>query len=139
MDWLRRAREVLRSGSVLVVDYGATTAELADRPAGEWIRTYRGHDRGTGPLDAPGSQDITCEVAFDQLERVASCDDEVSQADWLRRWGIDELVEEGRRVWTERAAAPDVAAMRARSRIAEAEALTDPAGLGAFRVLEWRV
>ena len=27
--------------------------------------------------------------------------------------------------------------MRARSRVTEAEALLDPAGLGAFRVLEW--
>jgi hypothetical protein len=27
--------------------------------------------------------------------------------------------------------------VRARSRITEAEALLDPAGLGAFRVLEW--
>ena len=28
--------------------------------------------------------------------------------------------------------------LRARSRVREAEALTDPSGLGAFRVLEWR-
>ena len=27
--------------------------------------------------------------------------------------------------------------MKARSRVNEAEALTDPSGLGAFRVLEW--
>ena len=38
----------------------------------------------------------------------------------------------------ERAAIGDLAAVRARSRITEAEALCDPAGLGAFRVLEWR-
>ena len=33
----------------------------------------------------------------------------------------------------------DLAALRPRSRVGEAEALTDPTGLGAFRVLEWVV
>jgi hypothetical protein len=32
-----------------------------------------------------------------------------------------------------------VAALRARSRVREAEALTDPEGLGAFVALEWDV
>ena len=31
----------------------------------------------------------------------------------------------------------DLAAVRARSRLTEADALLDPAGLGAYRVLEW--
>jgi hypothetical protein len=61
------------------------------------------------------------------------------QAEWLRRWGIDELVEEGKRIWREQASAPDVAAVRMRSRIGEAEALLEPSGLGAFLVLEWVV
>ena len=56
---------------------------------------------------------------------------------WLRAHGIDELVEEGRAIWRERAAIGDLEAMRARSRVTEADALLDPAGLGAFRVLEW--
>ena len=33
---------------------------------------------------------------------------------------------------------PDLAALTMRSRVREAEALTDAAGLGAFSVLEWR-
>jgi len=41
-------------------------------------------------------------------------------------------VEEGRRVWQERAHLGDLAAVRARSRITESEALTDP---GAFAEL----
>ena len=32
----------------------------------------------------------------------------------------------------------DLQAVRARSRVTEAAALTDPAGLGGFAVLEWR-
>ena len=46
-------------------------------------------------------------------------------------------MEEGRRVWSDRAAVADLEALRARSRISEAEALVAPDGLGAFRVLEW--
>jgi hypothetical protein len=46
-------------------------------------------------------------------------------------------VEEGRRVWTESAAAPTLAAMKMRSRISESEALLDPTGLGNFTVLQW--
>src|SRR5690606_10055096 len=138
VDWLTDALALIEAGSVLVVDYAATTAQLAARPVREWLRTYRGHERGGGPLQAPGSQDITCEVALDQLERVAEPDDTCTQAEWLRRWGIDDLVEEGRRLWAERAHAPDLAAMRARSRAVEAEALLDPSGLGAFTVAEWR-
>ncbi len=47
------------------------------------------------------------------------------------------LVAEARDTWHERAAIGDLRAMVARSRIGEADALTDPKGLGAFRVLEW--
>jgi hypothetical protein len=62
---------------------------------------------------------------------------DTTQADWLRAHGIDDLVAEGRRTWAERAHVGDLAALAARSRIGEAEALLDPAGLGAFRVVEW--
>ena len=90
------------------------------------------------PTESPGSQDITCEVAIDQLAEVAPPSASSTQAAWLTEHGIDELVEEGRRVWAERSGVGDLAAMRARSRVAEAEALRDPDGLGAFVVLEWR-
>ena len=117
-----------------------TTAALADRPVDDWLRTYRDHERGDGPLDGPGRQDITCEVAVDQLvAAVGAPVDDRTQPDWLRHWGIDGLVEEGRRVWEERAGVGDLEALRARAASVEAEALTDPTGLGAFRVLEWRV
>ena len=42
-----------------------------------------------------------------------------------------------RRAWHERAHIGDLQALLARSRVHEAAALTDEAGLGAFRVLEW--
>lgn len=138
VDWLRSALGVLRSGSVLVVDYARSrTAEFAEQPMDDWMRTYRDHDRGSGPLDDPGVQDITVDVAVDQLATVAAPTVVLSQADWLRRYGIGGLVEEGRRIWAERAGVGDLAALRARSRAVEADALLDPTGLGAFRVLEW--
>jgi hypothetical protein len=40
-------------------------------------------------------------------------------------------------MWVERAHIGDLAAVRARSRVREAEALVDLDGLGAHRVLEW--
>jgi SAM-dependent MidA family methyltransferase len=134
--WLREALDLAGGGGrVVAIDYASTTADLAARPWTEWVRTYRRHERGDEPLEALGTQDITCEVAIDQLGIAPTSDR--SQADWLRAHGIDDLVEEGRRVWRERAAVGDLEAVRARSRIAEAEALLDPTGLGAFRVLEW--
>lgn len=136
--WLRSALGVLRSGSVLVVDYARSrTTEFAEQPMDDWLRTYRDHDRGSGPLEDPGSQDITVDVAVDQLTAVAEPAVVLSQADWLRRYGIGGLVEEGRRIWAERAGVGDLAALRARSRAVEADALCDPTGLGAFRTLEW--
>lgn len=137
--WLRDALALVERGRVVAIDYADTTASLAARPQGEWLRTYRGHERGGDPLDAPGTQDITVEVAVDQLATVRPPDADRTQAEFLRAHGIDDLVEEGRRLWTERAHLGDLAAIRARSRVTEAEALTDPAGLGGFRVLEWVV
>lgn len=134
--WIADRRSGLRSGTLVAIDYCApTTAELARRPWREWLRTYRGHDRGDHYLTGPGTQDITTEVALDQLPEP---DTLRSQAQWLRLHGIDELVEEGRRAWEQLSGPPDLAAMRLRSRISEAEALLDPHGLGGFTVLEWR-
>ena len=130
--WVREAREC---GRVVVFDYADTTASMARRPMDEWLRTYREHRRGIEPLGDLGAQDITCEVAVDQLPPPVH---QTTQADWLRAHGMGELVEEGRRIWKDRKHLSDLEAMRARSRVNEAAALTDPNGLGAFTVLEWR-
>lgn len=132
--WVENARALLSAGRVVVVDYADTTASLAQRPWTEWVRTYRGHGRGGHPLADLGDQDVTCEVAVDELPPPSA---DRSQAEFLRAWGIDDLAEEARRAWQERAHIGDLQALRSRSRVHEAHALTDPAGLGAFRVLEW--
>lgn len=137
--WLAEARQRLVEGRVVVIDYGSDTAELERRPWGEWVRTYRAHGPGGPPFADPGTQDITCEVAWDQLAAVALPTRRRPQADALVAWGIEELVEEGRRTWAGRASVADLEAMTARSRVREAEALLDPAGLGRFDVVEWEV
>ncbi len=124
------AQEPLR---VVAFDYGRpTTTELADR--GGWLRTYQQHKRGEDPFLDPGAWDITTDIAVDQLPPPSLVS---SQAEFLDRHGIGAMVEEGRSYWRAHAAAPDVAAMRMRSRVREAEALLDPDGLGGFLCMEW--
>ena len=130
------ARRLVRAGSVVAIDYGTPiTAMLAGRPYRDWLRTYRDNERGEHYLAAPGTQDITIDVPIDQLPEP---DNVRSQAQFLQRWGIDELVAEGKRIWEEQAARPGLEAMKMRSRVSEAEALLDLAGLGGFLVAEWR-
>ncbi len=137
--WLHRALSILERGRVVVIDYADHSSSLARRPWRDWLRTYRDHERGGHPLEDLGDQDITCEVAVDQLARVRAPDLDTAQAEWLSRHGIEVLVDQARVTWQERASIGDLRAMVARSRVSEAEALTDATGLGAFRVLEWIV
>jgi SAM-dependent MidA family methyltransferase len=136
-QWVAAACESLGQGSVLIVDYcTASTTQLAHQPWREWLRTFRAHGRGQHYLRDPGEQDITAQVCIDQLPAPQHTE---SQGDFLRRWGIDDLVEEGRHAWNAAASRPDVAALTMRSRAREAEALLDPHGLGGFSALLWEV
>lgn len=135
-DWVRTAQAVVPGGAVLAFDYcTARTAAVAALPWREWLRTYRGHERGAHYLRDIGLQDVTTQVCVDQLPEPGSVR---TQAQFLQRWGIDDLVEEGRAVWSVKASSPDLHALRMRSRIREAESLLDPSGLGGFLALEWR-
>jgi NADH dehydrogenase [ubiquinone] 1 alpha subcomplex assembly factor 7 len=138
--WLLAVARMLHRGEVLLVDYIVPTPELVARGQDGWLRTYREHERGTSPLDAPGTQDITCDVPHEQLLLAArragfAIAADLTQAEWLAGLGIDELVEEGASVWRARAHLGDLEALAGRSRASEAAALTDPAGLGAHRVM----
>ena len=138
--WLRGALAIVDAGRLLAIDYVRSTEEMAAVPWREWLRTYRGHTRGEHPLRAPGSQDITADVPLDQLAGVVRRPDRVvTQARFLAENGISDLVDKGRQVSAERAHLGDLTALRARSRLREGDALTDPAGLGGFTVAEWIV
>lgn len=133
--WVEAARHRVREGSVIVLDYCTNnTIDLSARPWRDWLRTYRGHGRGQHYLRDPGTQDITAQVCLDQLPQPSIVE---TQADFLRRWGIDDLVDEGQRAWADAAGRADLAAMTMRSRTREAEALLDPDGLGGFSVASW--
>ena len=135
--WLADALALAGTGRVVVFDYADVSASMAARPYRQWLRTFAAHGRGADPLESPGSNDITCEVAVDQLALVRPPDLDRSQAQFLADHGIDDLVEAGRRIWEEAGGAGGLAAIAGRSRAHEAAALTDPAGMGSFRALEW--
>lgn len=134
--WLGTALRSVRAGKVVAFDYMVEQYPVGSR---QWLRTYRGHEEGGDPLQHPGSQDITADVALDQLAAVQEPSRVRRQSMWLRHFGITELVAEGRAYWQKHASNPDLAAVQARSRITESEALLDSKGLGAFRVAEWNV
>ena len=138
--WLAACHRVLRHGVILAIDYVDGVNGLLQRETEGWLRTYRAHERGGGPLDAPGEQDLTADIVREQLVRAAHATgftvvSDRSQSEWLRDLGIDELAGEGRRTWEARAHLGDLEAVAGRSRIAEAAALCDPDGLGAHRVV----
>jgi SAM-dependent MidA family methyltransferase len=139
--WFATCARMVRHGTVIAVDYVDDAARILERgDASAWLRTYRAHARGGPALDAPGTQDITSDVVREQLLHAArhsgfTIAADESQSDWLQGLGIEELVEAGRRQWESRAHIGDLQALEGRSRVAEANALTDPAGLGAHRVV----
>ncbi len=135
-SWVRDCLSKIDRGRLLVFDYcSASTAELALTPWREWLRTYRDQGRGTHYLADPGSQDITAQVMIDQLPSGLATS---TQMDFLTQWGIEELVREGTDYWESMKHAPDVAAMKMRSRLIEARSLTDSSGLGGFDTNVWK-
>lgn len=141
--WFAAAAGSLRRGSLIAIDYAAPAAEIAARSPG-WLRTYRDHRRGHNPFALAGATDITADVVVEQVAAAARAagfgsPEITTQAAWLADLGIDELVGEGRRIWTERAHIGDLIAIEARSRATQAAQLMDttaPGSLGNFTV--WR-
>lgn len=133
--FVESALKVIQTGRLIVIDYCTTTESMAGRPWRQWLRTFTGHDCGSHYLSLVGQQDVTVEVALDQLPQPTSVS---TQVEFLRQHGIDLLVAEGQAAWKQAACSPDLAAMTMRSRVREAEALLDPAGLGGFSVVQWR-
>jgi len=134
-QWVDDTLRLIERGRLVVFDYCTPTmSELANRPWREWLRTFRQHERGGHYLQSPGEQDVTSQVVVEQLPMPTAV---TTQADFLRQWDVDALVGEGREYWSQHASAPDLAAMKMRSRISEAEALLDLDGLGSFTALQW--
>jgi SAM-dependent MidA family methyltransferase len=139
LGWLRRALGVLTRGQLVIFDYARPTAELARLPVGAWLRTYRGGGPGGERLDGLGGQDITVDVAVDQLGLVRPPTRVEQQADWLDRHGMAALEAAAASRWRAGAARGDLQALADRSRVGEAAILRDRRGLGGFTVCEWDV
>ena len=138
--WMLDVTQNLSRGKVLVFDYcSESTREIAVSPWREWLRTYKDHERGVHYLLDPGSQDITSQVMVDQLSNSVPGLTVISQSDWLQKWGINQLVSEGSKYWEQHKSAPDMYALKMRSRANELQALTSQDGLGAFSVLEFNL
>lgn len=142
--WLVEALRRLRSGGVIVIDYGDTAEGLEHRRPEGTVRTYRDHHLGPDPLTDPGSTDVTMDVNFTALASVAAehgADVELwRQDEYLVRWGLLDRIEVLRRQELEAAAAGTVMErLRRRNLVTGAETLLHPRGLGDFRVLVARV
>jgi SAM-dependent MidA family methyltransferase len=138
--WFEDVSNLLRRGEILIIDYADDVRGLLERGMSGWLRTYRAHERGSAPFDDPGEQDITCDVPLEYLRAVAqraglTVAQETTQSEWLRGYGIDELVATGEETWRSRAHLGDLEAIAGRSRAVEASALLDESGLGAHRVM----
>lgn len=64
--WARRIAAMLRSGELLVIDYGFTAEERADFPHGTLV-SYRKHQASAEVLRDAGERDLTAHVDFGAL------------------------------------------------------------------------
>ena len=134
-EWVREITEsVVARGRLLVIDYARRNGADVE------VRTYSEHGRAGDPLMSLGTKDITVDVDLEALQDFAGVASEVrEQHEWLRANGIDDLVEQGRAIWEREAGVGGLEALRAKSRLREADSLCDPSGLGGFLVSEWVV
>ena len=137
-QWLLDVSKKMSNGKVLVFDYcSKSTTEIAVIQWREWLRTYKEHERGVHYLLDPGSQDITTQVMVDQLVKAVPGLSVTQQSEWLHTMGIDELVSEGNKYWDEHKSAPDIYAMKMRSRANESTQLTNISTMGQYSVINF--
>jgi len=135
--WMLSVSQKLSRGKVLVFDYcSESTSEIAVSPWREWLRTYKNHERGEHYLLEPGSQDITSQVMIDQLMEAVPGLSVTKQSDWLRHWGIQNLVDEGAKYWDQHKSSPDIYAIKMRSRANESIQLMSNQQMGQYLVIE---
>ena len=124
-----------------IIDYAATTSELARRPRNDVVRTYHSHRTGFDFLSEPGSTDITADVNIDTVVRAArvagATVTTTDQRSFLLGLGagsvLGELVEQEH----ECARAGDtMGQLAARSEATNLRALLDSGGLGGFTVFQ---
>lgn len=149
--WLEQAVDLLRPhGFLLLIDYGEKARELytRDRRRGTLL-CYSQHTTNERPLLSPGEQDITAHVDFSELIKLGRAmglrlHKYTTQRQWLEDCGLSAELEL-RRVRdfaladTDRASDQGQIALLAWYNVRQRAAiLTDPAGMGNFKVLVLR-
>ena len=150
LRWVQRTASLLRRGFILTIDYGDRARALytAARERGTLL-CYFQHQVSERPLARPGEQDITAHVNFsaliDEGRRLGlRLHKFTTQRLWLQSLGIEEELEQRRvkefaAAETERATdRGQVALLKWRDLRLRVAALTDPAGMGNFKVLIMR-
>jgi SAM-dependent MidA family methyltransferase len=85
VGWMRRIAKRLRSGHLLIIDYGYEARELLRFPSGSLL-AYRNHRSLNPNLSEAGKQDLTAHVNFDWLKRCAEMSGFLSE----NLWGMSE-------------------------------------------------
>jgi len=129
--WVASLAAALVSGYIVLIDYGGDESELLTRQGSGTIRGFAQHRLVSDPLLDPGRHDLTASVDFTAIRRAA-------EGAGLRFAGSgtqrDVLIALRIREATARPATP-IEQLRAASRRSAVDALLDPSGLGAFKVV----
>jgi SAM-dependent MidA family methyltransferase len=137
---LRRAESVFRQGALIVVDYGATAADIASRPGGTLV-CYSETGVDDSPLERIGEKDITAHVNWTALAQVLTESGLTvlgprSQREVLKGLGADEIESALKAEHTDALQSKrGAAAVNALSRRQALAALVDPNGLGRLDVV----
>jgi SAM-dependent MidA family methyltransferase len=147
LRWLQRTAGLMRHGFILTIDYGDKAKALytAWRKRGTLLCYYK-HQENERPLLHPGEQDITAHVNFsaliDEGRRLGMrLHRFTTQRLWLHGFGIQEELEQryvNEFAEAETARASDrgqVALLKWRDLRQRASVLTDPDGMGNFKVM----
>ncbi len=129
--WVAGIAAALAGGYLLFIDYGGDEADLLTRQGAGTVRGFSRQRLVADPFADPGTLDLTASVNFTAVRRAA-------EGAGLRYAGSgtqrDVLVALGIREAAARPTAP-LDQLRAASRRSAIEALIDPNGLGAYRVV----
>ena len=147
LHWMRRTAQLLGRGYLLAIDYGDKAKALYTKYRRHGtLACYFQHQMNERPLVRPGEQDITAHVNFSALieegrRQGLHLNTFTTQRLWLAGLGIYEELERRRmsefaESVTQRATdRGQVALLKWRDLSQRVAALTDPAGMGNFKVL----
>ena len=147
LSWIERVARLIQRGFILTIDYGDKARNLYTRNRRRGtLACYSHHHLNDRPLVHPGEQDITAHVNFSALidagrQHGLRLNTFTTQRLWLENLGIHDELERRRR---DEFSEADIARSTDRGQVAllgwynlrqRVAALTDPAGIGNFKVL----